>query len=186
MNKDVLKVILENHKKWLNNEIDGIKANLRWANLRGADLSEANLRGADLREADLRGANLRWANLREADLRNIKLNHNTVGITNLCPDGAFIGWKKCSNNTIVKLKIPANAKRSNATTLKCRCDEAKVLAIYDDTGNKIDKTTSKYDNNFIYEVGKIIKVDDFDNDRWNECSSGIHFFIDRKVAEQYE
>ena len=69
MNKEELKEILDNHKKWLNDEPGGKKANLRDADLRGADLSFADLRGADLRGADLRGANLRYADLRGANLR---------------------------------------------------------------------------------------------------------------------
>ena len=53
MNKEELKEILDNHKKWLNDEPGGKKADLRYA-----DLSFANLRYADLRSADLRGADL--------------------------------------------------------------------------------------------------------------------------------
>jgi len=49
------------------------EANLWGANLWGADLREADLRGANLREADLREADLRGANLREADLRGANL-----------------------------------------------------------------------------------------------------------------
>jgi uncharacterized protein YjbI with pentapeptide repeats len=48
-------------------------ADLRRANLEGADLEGANLRGADLEGADLRGANLRGAYLRGADLRGANL-----------------------------------------------------------------------------------------------------------------
>ena len=43
-------------------------ANLRGADLTGADLYAANLRGADLTGADLYAANLRGANLRGANL----------------------------------------------------------------------------------------------------------------------
>ena len=55
-----------------------IGADLREADLRGANLHGAILRGANLREADLRGANLgeailRGANLGEADLRGADL-----------------------------------------------------------------------------------------------------------------
>ena len=63
MTDEELKVVLENHKKWLNSEYGGVKANLRYANLRYANLRYANLRGADLSEADLRGADLRGADL---------------------------------------------------------------------------------------------------------------------------
>jgi hypothetical protein len=85
--------VLRLHKLWLADDPAGVRANLRganlrgadlsWANLRGADLSwanlrEANLSGADLREANLSGANLSWANLREANLRNITLCGATI------------------------------------------------------------------------------------------------------------
>ena len=73
-----LKEILEKHKMWLNDEEGGETANLRHADLRGADLKFAILRGADLydaylRGADLRGADLKYADLREADLRGADL-----------------------------------------------------------------------------------------------------------------
>jgi hypothetical protein len=78
VDKDKLQEILVKHEQWLNDDEGGERANLREANLRGADLQWANLRVADLqwanlRVANLRGANLRWANLRGADLRGADL-----------------------------------------------------------------------------------------------------------------
>ena len=73
MNKEELKEILDNHKKWLNDEPGGKKANLSGADLSGADLRYADLRGADLRGANLRYADLSFANLRYADLRGANL-----------------------------------------------------------------------------------------------------------------
>ena len=58
-----LQKILADHKKWLDDEPDGVRADLRGADLRGADLRGANLRGADLSGADLSYANLSGANL---------------------------------------------------------------------------------------------------------------------------
>lgn len=55
MDADKLKTILENHVKWLNNDV-GERAYLRGANLSRADLCGANLRNADLSCADLSGA----------------------------------------------------------------------------------------------------------------------------------
>lgn len=53
-----LKEIIEKHKKWLNYEKDGEKANLQGVDLRSADLQGANLRSANLRNANLQGADL--------------------------------------------------------------------------------------------------------------------------------
>lgn len=76
--------------------------------------------------------------------------------------------------------------RSSATSRKCRCSKAKVLSITSlDNKKSFDKTESDYDKNFIYEVGKIVEVKDFDKNRWDECSVGIHFFITREEAVNY-
>jgi len=37
-----------------------------------------------------------------------------------------------------------------------------------------------------YLKGAIIKADRFDLNRWNECSNGIHGFITRIEAENYQ
>lgn len=63
-----LKEILEKHKKWLNGEDGGERADLHNADLRGADLIGANLSGANLRDANLSGADLRLANLSGTNL----------------------------------------------------------------------------------------------------------------------
>lgn len=105
-------------------------------------------------------------------------------------EGSFIGYKKCEdvNGTfIVKLLIPEDAKRSSATTRKCRCSKAKVLSIISVIGNEhTDSVRSMYDRNFIYKVGKTVEVKDFNEDRWNECSTGIHFFITENEAIFYD
>lgn len=171
MTKKQLNEILDKHKKWINDEPGGEQADLRGADLRGADLRGADLLGADLREA----------------------NNIPAYICPICclEKGSFIGFKKAlSSDTrvkvIVELEILADAKRSSATTRKCRCDKAKVLSITDFSGvAEFQMAVSIYDNNFIYEVGKTVVVDDFDEDRWNECSTGIHFFITRDEAVNY-
>jgi hypothetical protein len=66
---EALKEILELHRKWLNGEDDGIRADLRYTNFSYADLRYTNLRYADLRYANLRYANLRYADFSYADLR---------------------------------------------------------------------------------------------------------------------
>lgn len=132
-------------------------------------------------EADLRGANLYRANLCGADLRGVRGSHMA------CPtDGSFIGWKKASGY-IVKLQIPEDARRSSAGGEKCRCDKAYVAEIQNADGTKADIETihSNYDNNFVYAVGATVEASDFDDNRWNECAPGIHFFIDRRAAVEY-
>ena len=203
ISRDELNNILKKHTMWLDNEPGGERANLRGANLRGADLSGADLRWADLSEAKLRGAKLRGAKLRgtylkwadlseadlsEADLRGANLSGAKLDWPLVCPEkGSFIGYKKCRNNLIVKLEIPEDALRSSATTRKCRCSKAKVISITDPDESEVnvEYAVSKKDSGFLYKVGEVVSVDDFDTDRWNECSTGIHFFMTREEAVRY-
>ena len=203
--------ILKRHEMWLKKEKDGECADLRNANLKCADLRNANLKCAnlysiDLRKANLRGinlertvlfsanlegtnlegANLEGSDLRNTNLENIQTNVYTIGYNLACPEeGSFVAYKK-AGKYIVKLLVLKDAKRSSATTAKCRCNKAKVLDIENiKTGLKITKVHSDYDPSFIYKVGEIISVDNFDNDRWRECAPGIHFFMNRENAINY-
>lgn len=157
-------------------------------NLRGAYLYGANLYGANLSDACLYGANLYGADLRDADLRGADLHcaKNEPFIPISCPsDGSFIGWKKI-RGCLVKLLIPEDAKRSSATTNKCRCDKAKVLEIIDLTTNEhLDKIINEEYAKCVYRVGKMVYPDKFDKNRWEECSHGIHFFINKQEAVEY-
>ena len=163
-------------------------ADLSGAYLCGADLSGADLSGADLSYADLRDADLRDADLRDAYLRGAYLSgaKNIPFIPLSCPsDGDFIGWKKVSNK-LVRLLIPSDAKRSSSTSNKCRCDKAKVLEITDLDGS--NPITSVINKNYVetqYVVGEMVFPDSFDEKRWNECSHGIHFFINKQEAINY-
>ena len=165
-------------------------ADLRGADLSDADLSDADLRDADLSDADLSGADLRGADLRDADLRDAK---EIPYIPMACPsDGAFVGWKKVYNGDpyLVKLLIPEDARRSSATTLKCRCDKAQVLAITNLDGSDCGRTQVVNPEGCeraetLYKVGEMVFPDSFDEDRWNECSHGIHFFINKQDAINY-
>ena len=187
MNEKKLKEILEKHELWVNSFGElGERADLRYADLNRADLSRANLRGADLRSADLTDADLRDADLSRADLAYAKVNSRTAGYHLQCPEeGSFIAFKKCENDTIVKLLIPEDAKRSSATSRKCRASKAVVLDITDKNGNQIETVASAYDSDFIYQVGEVVEVENFDENRWNECSTGVHFFLTRREAEIY-
>ena len=167
-------------------------ADLRCANLCDADLFRANLRCANLSNADLSDADLRCANLCDADLCEASIdqmmwNIYTVFYPLQCPEsGSYIGYKKASG-LVVELEIPADARRSSATSRKCRASKAKVLSITDINGNPAGgQVKSNYDPNFVYAIGETVEVTDFDDNRWNECSTGIHHFITRAEAVIYE
>ena len=204
MDNEKLNEILERHRKWLNDEDGGERADLREANLRGAnlrganlceanlygaDLYGANLRGANLRGADLYGANLYGADLREANLReaNLRGAKNIPFIPLVCPErGSFTAFKKCGSY-IIELLIPQDAKRCSATTRKCRASYAKVVAITNMDGSQaeVDHVTNHAYEPIEYKIGEYVHPDSFDDDRWNECSHGIHFFINRQEAVEY-
>ena len=181
MTNEEIKKMLENHKHWLKEDIDG------WEKMR-ADLVRADLVGANLVGADLSGEDLSGEDLREANLVGAKINENTkINLPISCPDtGSFIGWKK-ARGLVIKLEIFAEAKRLSATSRKCRCNMATVLEIQnlDGTVSELKEISSDYDRNFIYKVGETVSVDKFDSNRWNECSNGIHFFITRGEAVNY-
>ena len=146
-------------------------ADLRNADLRDADLSNADLRGANLSNADLCGANLRGANLSNADLCGASIdqmmwNIYTVFYPLQCPEsGSYIGYKKASG-LVVELEIPADARRSSATSRKCRASKAKVLSITDINGNPAGgQVKSNYDPDFVYTKGETVEVSDFDDNR---------------------
>lgn len=147
--------ILDLHKKWLKGDADGRRANLYGANLTSADLYGANLTSANLTRISLPVAQL--------------------------PEGTLQVYKKLRHGVIVTLEIPKDAKRSSATTNKCRAEYAIPIAF----SNNAKEGWSLHDATFRYSLGKTIKPDRFDECRWNECAPGIHFFLTRQEAEEY-
>ena len=119
--------------------------------------------------------------------------------------GVHRGWI----DVIVKLEIPEDAKRSSALGRKCRCDKAKALGIYNivqffdpvgvlenkHIGDKMSDETVAYSKflsapgsglmSFPYKVGQWVEPDEWDDNRFNECSHGIHFFINAQEAVDY-
>lgn len=133
-------------------------------------------------EAVMNKKDLYVADLREANLGGAK---NVPYIPLECPsDGAFTGWKKVCG-CIIELQIPADAKRSSATTRRCRCDKAKVISIKDEEGNDIEGIVNTNYTKTAYKVGGMVYPDSFDENRFNECSHGIHFFINKQDAIDY-
>ena len=182
MDKIKLKEILEKHLHWWKEDCDG------WEDMR-ADLSRADLLGANLIGADLSRADLSRADLSRANLLGANITEDLIDrfFPMCCPEcGSFIAWKK-ANGHIVKLQIPDDAKRGSAFGRKCRADKAVCLAIENMDGTPSEKTeiASDHDSSFIYRVGEMVSVDDFDDDRIHECAPGIHFFITRREAVEY-
>ena len=134
-------------------------------------------------DADLGCANLGCANLRGADLWGAEGGELAKAQTIVAPpEGEIIGWKKCCDGIIAKLRIPAAAKRSNASGRKCRAEFVEVLDVIGS-----DVGLSKHDYGATrYVKGATVRCHEWDEDRWRECSGGIHFFITREEAEAYE
>ena len=157
---DELAKVLAEHKLW--RESGGEEGT--WANLTRADLS-----GADLQDTE--GSELALAQ-----------------ITHL-PEGQFDAWKKCQDGVIVNIRIPAEARRSHGSERKSRCEWALVLQVYGPDGKPDDELSgvSQYDNapKIEYRKGEIVRPDGWNEDRWNTCGQGIHFFLTRLEAEAY-
>lgn len=182
--------------KWIRDEDGGSRANLRYADLSGARLSETNLREADLYGANLSGVHLRYVNLYEAKLYGADLS-NAYGVPPIaCPEtGSFIGYKKACYRDgrtwtllIVTLRIEEDALRSSATTRKCRCSKATILCAESLSGVPMEKhidITSCRDRAFVYHVGDTIEIPNFETDRWIECAPGFHFFLTKQEAINY-
>jgi hypothetical protein len=178
-------------------------ANLEGADMSGANLGGANLRGANLKHARLGGAFLRYAHLQDADLRDADLENadleravlrgaNLQGAHNLpplvlarlsiIPGGDVIGWTSAvaldGGSVLVKLLIPSDAKRSNATGRQCRAEYALVLEV-------IGADEARSSGDLVYRPEEIvIPPEPFDEDRFNEWSTGIHFFLTQIEAAQ--
>ena len=154
-------------------------ADLSWANLSGADLSNANLSRTILSHTDLYDANLSNANLRKTkgdliDFRRGKILTESI-----------VGYKKCRYDIIVTLEIPCGAIVFSINGYKCRTNKAKVIAINDKKGNDVYRAYSRYQY-MTYYVGDIFNITNFDLIYNEECGKGIHFFMSRKEAEEYE
>jgi len=190
------------------------ETDFRYLNLEKSDLSVSALRGIDLSYSNLCGTKFLASDCSDAKFTGCSTDYYTdftyanlihsIDVTFVpmaCPEtGEFIGWKRVKNY-LVKLKIPEDAKRSSATSYKCRCDKAFVLGIYNLDGSdadldelnvvarglmvggvKFEQITAP----ITYKVDEIAYADSFDEDRWDECSHGIHFFTEYSMARQYK
>lgn len=136
--------------------------------------------GANLTNANLTNANLAGADLTRADLTRAENTELAQARTSICAEGEIVGYKKTQQG-IVKLRIPADSPRCNATGRKCRAARAVVL----ETPNH-EPAFSQHDPVFKYVEGETVRPTvPFDENRWRECAAGIHFYITRLEAEAH-
>lgn len=146
-------------------ENNTIKTTIIEAINKGIDLSEADLKGIYESENNLRLAGL----INDTDL-SVAVYKKIQPYFQIIPEeGSFIAWKKCDNGCIVKLEIPAKAKRHNSLGgRKCSASYVKTLQIWDNEGGPISES---HFHNMIYKVGRLTKSD-----------NGITFFLTKKEA----
>lgn len=178
------------------------EANLNYTVFSVSSFFGANLDSTQITRARFYDCNFMEANMCEMNGTTAKFDRSTFSyatmdkelsgaIPTICPEtGSFIAWKKAGGprkKYIIKLEIPEDARRISGTDRKCRCDKAKVLEIQnlDGTKAKVKKVRSMFASFFIYTVGKVVEEPDFNEDRWDICSSGIHFFMTRNEAVNY-
>ena len=156
LTQEQLSEILDLHWKWVRGEPGGVQANLRYANLEGANLTGANLyranleganltganltnailTGANLRYAILTGANLTGANLEEANLRDANLEGAGLEEANLTEanlEGADLEGAKLPPPSLdlsgctVGYKKVWNSDRSKLVVIELRFPEGSEL-----------------------------------------------------------
>lgn len=175
-----------------------IRARITNSSMKNTNLSKAKFE-CDFYKTDFYGAKTDPETSFYRSFLGYAMNTYGLNIPLACPsEGGFISWKKCIGrknlkdfgNVIVKLLIPEYAKRSSATTKKCRCDEAIVLDIQDYSSRSIANEVTAHslfsEDRIMYAVGKVVKpTEPFEENRFKECASGIHFFMDRDDAVDY-
>jgi uncharacterized protein YjbI with pentapeptide repeats len=168
------------------NDASLIGASLNGASLNRASLNYASLNDASLIDASLNGASLNGASLNDASLNRASLN-GAYSQNCIVPEGELIVYKKLQNNSIAKLLIPIEAKRVNGIgSRKCRFEYAKVLEVKNSKNRKVKTGNGIYQKDLIYKVNEIVYPDSFDPSPLIECSHGIHAFITKTEAENYD
>lgn len=187
-NYDLSNLLVEN--KCLN-KISFINCNLSGSKFINCSFKNSNFCNCNLSDMNLETSNIKKCNFHKNILDNIIMPDYPMA----CPEnGSFIGYKKVidindfTKHYILKLQIPADAKRSSATDKLCRCNKAEVLNIQNLDGSPVDnilKVGSICNYKFIYKIGEMVEEPNFNECRWEECTSGIHFFVNRKDAVNY-
>jgi hypothetical protein len=127
----------------------------------------------------------------------VYINSNEVTINTTNHFGAIIKqvhklkkdilvYKKLRDEKIATLKLVKGQTFQSQYFDKCRTNRAIVIAISNiDNTEEYQSGVSMCNNNFVYEVGKKVIANRYD-ENIDECSNGIHFFLTREKAVEYE
>ena len=120
--------------------------------------------------------------VRQAAMNACKENEIPIPVIRTIEPPALV-YKKCVADVIVVAEIPNDAQVRGDYNRKCRSSKAVIKEIIGDfCGEKVG--ISVYDKTTCYRAGDVVEIDDFDMSD-EECSTGFHFFCDRKLAEDY-
>lgn len=151
-----------------------VEADMRGTIAYRCDFCAADLSGAKMAEADLGASSLFFARLPSDPDAALALARARA-----CPpEGPVVGWKKCDGGVLVKLMVPAEARRGAAPGRKCRAEFADVLEV---VGAEVGKT--RLDT--TYRAGERVVAKNYDENPFAVCAGGIHFFLTREEAEAY-
>lgn len=157
-------------------------------NLQKAVLKNCDMRYANFHNADCRGTHFECTIMECSNHEGIIIDDNTKNYKMHCPEtGPFLGYKKCFNDLLVTLLIPADARRVCSTTRPCRCDKAKVINItsMDFKEHYTEAWSLCASGDFKYTLGEYVFPDSFNPDRWMESTHGIHFWMTPEEAMAY-
>lgn len=171
-------------------------------------LNDAIFSNCNISDTGFWCSDLQWANFSDSNVHKVTFqscdmdeceatNSNIVFPQHVPSNGSFIAWKKArmrdpdgdqyeSTDVIIKLRIPDDAERCGANH-KCRANKVEVIQYETLDGEKLPDSInvcSFFNAEFVYHIGMISSVI-YDHDPQCECSSGIHFFLNRDDAVNY-
>lgn len=113
--------------------------------------------------------------------RGYPLVSRRVLITLQIPKGATVVQSKK-----YKSSLPGQGLKPHNSEGKCRTNRAKVLSIVDaETNAPLDRAYA-WRSGFLYTVGETVRPQhDFDDNIYEDCGSGIHFFETEQQARDW-
>lgn len=153
--------------------------------------------------SDLNGAYFKNTNgdkvfFQSCEMDNCRsFNSNLVFPQHIPSEGSFIAWKKARcvsgdygkydyTDVIVKLRVTEDAYRCSANH-KCRASKIEVIQFETLDGTKLPDdidVRSFWNSMFKYHIG-IVESHGYNTNPQDECSNGIHFFLNRDDAVNY-